>query len=242
MRATIVSLAVAILVLGIVAHSSAVPLFTDWTAFTASSGGSGSAAGDGTATGTLTAGGNTTVVTYAGDVRVGSGVTTDIGGTSTFFSNVISPGIFTPPLAMSDLIANDGGVDNTHTISFAQAVINPVLHILSLGDDTAMPPITVDWTFTNPFTILSSNAALSNPSGNLLIRGTEGSGTLRFTGTFSQLSWVSNGVERTTGFQVGAEIVTPEPGTWILMGTGLAGLAFYGWRNRKQEGAATTTT
>ncbi len=34
----------------------------------------------------------------------------------------------------------------------------------------------------------------------------------------------------------------PEPGTWLLMGSGLIGLVFYGWRKRKQEEIASSTT
>ncbi len=37
-------------------------------------------------------------------------------------------------------------------------------------------------------------------------------------------------------------VATPEPSTWLLMGSGLVGLAFYRWRKRKQEAVATTTT
>ena len=28
---------------------------------------------------------------------------------------------------------------------------------------------------------------------------------------------------------------TPEPGTWVLMGTGLVGLLGYGWRRKKRQ-------
>ena len=45
-----------------------------------------------------------------------------------------------------------------------------------------------------------------------------------------------------TGVGVGTPIHTPEPSTWLLMGSGLVGLAFYSWRKRKQEAVTSSTT
>ena len=34
---------------------------------------------------------------------------------------------------------------------------------------------------------------------------------------------------------MGRPTPTPEPGTWVLMGTGLVGLLGYGWRRKKRQ-------
>ena len=188
------------------------PVFTNWTTFIPST---STAAGDGTALGTITFGGDVVAVSYSGEVRQGNDTTTTVSDDSSKFYSTpgfSTPADFTPPLLLSDLIANDGG-DNLHTILFGEPVVDPRMHIASLGD----PTTSISWTFSSPFSLLSSNSLLTVSPGNIL-NGVEGFGTIQFIGTFSQISWSSEEIEETAGFQVGAQgIAVPETNTASLL-------------------------
>jgi hypothetical protein len=183
-------------------HALGAVVAADWTTFTPSS---SSGAGNGTATGTLSYSGTIINLSYLGDVF---GTSTFINGTATAFNTPL----FTNPgqIAATDAIACDGGVGKVHTINFSQPIANPIMYIYSLGN--GITGLTPDWTFTSAFTLLSAQN-LSNPSGNVL-RGTEGHGAIRFTGTISQIKWTSSIFENVTFFQVG--VVVPETSSACL--------------------------
>jgi len=207
--------------LGIAAFStqvSATPVFTDWTAATLSE-------PAGSATGTL---GGSTTVTFSGNV---TGAVTD--GTGTFFSNT---SWFTPALPTSDFIKTTGGINQTNTITFSSAVMNPILHIASLGRNIGFGTgFFQNWTFTQSFTILSSLVGgspgfskLTNPSGNVL-HGEEGHGSIQFAGAVTSIQWTSDIREDASFFQVGFDnsvVPAPEPTTLVLLALGLAGAGF----------------
>jgi len=47
-------------------------------------------------------------------------------------------------------------------------------------------------------------------------------------------NFTNNDLQRSYAFEINVAPI-PEPGTWLLMGTGLIGLIGFGWRKRKQD-------
>ena len=142
------------------------------------------------------------------------------------------------------------------TLTFSEAIANPVFSFVSLNGN--------GYSFDQDFEILSfgdlsdgndrgywgSGTSYKNVvdlgGGNFeyqLLGTGEPHGTLRFTGAFDTVTWTSLTNEYWNGFTVGVEgtaeeifppAVVPEPSTWLLLSSGLAGLAFY---NRKRKKA-----
>jgi hypothetical protein len=183
-----------------------------------------------------------TSVTYTGNYA--GGQLTGGGGTDYF-----SP---TAPYTQSGLTApNAGGnvgfvqlIDpSVGTLSFGTALTNPYLALISVGQ----PGYAVTYTFDQAFTVLSNNnypncafwgCGTYTQVGNS-ITGYEFSGTLQFAGSFSTLAIATDPGENWHGFTVGADAVsvTPEPASLVLMGTGLAGVAGFARRRRKNRTA-----
>jgi hypothetical protein len=119
----------------------------------------------------------------------------------------------------------------TQTLTFSQALVNPVMAILSLGQ----PGITVTYNFNTPFDVLTSGTgyfggsaagSLFEDPGNVL-RGVEGHGLIRFNGTVSSISWTIPTAESWHGFTVGAAAIgggpvstVPEPSSVALLAAG----------------------
>lgn len=215
--------------------------YVDWTSANV---------GQGTASGVITLPDLSTVnVTFAATYANGSpgtlyGAQTN-GGTN--FWNPTTPYVSAqvdnaPPT--SDIIQLSGGVNQIYTVTLSEAIKDPIMSILSLGQGGV--PTTYD--FDAPFTIVSqgagywggTNTSLTQLPGDIL-RGTEGHGTIQFIGTFSTFSWTVPTPEAWHGFTFGirtTEAIEPshvpdQSSTLALFGAGLAGLALLRRRQRR---------
>lgn len=208
--------------------------------------------------GTITTGTGTVNVTYTNPRGIGfyqtsggtyyySNGTDGPNGTSPYTSTLVDN---RPPTA--DIIALQFA--GTQTLSFSQAIANPVFAYVSLNGN--------GYGFDQDFDILSYGGADGNACGywgcgtsykqvvtvngkteyQLLGTG-EPHGTLRFKGTFDTVSWRSLSNEYWNGFTVGIQETAvayctanptapecqsssiPEPGSIALLGLALAGLA-----------------
>ena len=124
----------------------------------------------------------------------------------------------------------------THTITFSQAVLNPVLAIWSLGQ----PGLLAQFSFGQSFTIESGGpnaeygGAAITALGNT-VSGVEGNGVIRFNGSLTSISWTNPVFEDWYGFTVGVPVAAvPEPETYALL---VAGLALLGARARRRRKA-----
>ena len=111
---------------------------------------------------------------------------------------------YSNPPPNSDLIVIAGGPGSGRmTLSFSEAVTNPVLAIASLGltNPDRTVNIQTSMLFDQPFEVMSNGPNfyaggqftpfISVPGTPNALYGTESSGVIRFRGTFTELSWTS---------------------------------------------------
>jgi hypothetical protein len=130
----------------------------------------------------------------------------------------------------------------TGTISFSQAVVDPWIALISVGNPDGETTIT----FGSPFTIVSRNNTLeslaywdatpdvdSYVAGNSIV-SSEFSGLIQFKGTFTELSVGTVG-EYWHGFTVGTpSLAVPEPSSFALVAAGLASLVVISRRRQNR--------
>jgi hypothetical protein len=201
---------------------SALVSWTDWT---------NTSAVASAVSGTLTFGSNTVNVTYSGLYSFAQ-----TNGSGNNYWNPSAPYLSSlvgnaPP--GTDIIAlNTGG---TKTITFSQAVQDPILALVSWNSNT------VD--FGVPITILNSGPGywgsgtpILNATGTGFFGSGEVHGIIELAGTYNSITFTDTS-ENWHGFTVGAvglpSTSVPEPATMLLFGTGLAGVAGLRLRRKK---------
>jgi hypothetical protein len=147
------------------------------------------------------------------------------------------------PLQAQGAIQLQGGYlpPTVDTITFSQAVINPVMAIWSLGQSG----VPTTFNFNAPFLIEAGGPNTEYGGGPLVAPdpvtalGLEGNGTIRFQGSYTSISWTNPSPEYFYDFTVGVDAV-PEPATWAMF---LIGFGAIGWtlRNRKRDASVAAT-
>lgn len=179
--------------------------------------------------GTLNFGSQTVNVGFSGsDMGLSQGYNFFAGYPTTYNTAVNAP-------SLPDLIQFSNG--GQYTITFSQAVLNPVIALVSVGQG-GWP---VEYRFNAPFTLLSQGgnqwgggSTSFTTSGNTLI-GQEGNGVIQFQGTYTSISWNTPQQEYWHGITVGAVAAVPEPESWALLLAGLGIMGAVARRRTKQE-------
>lgn len=159
--------------------------------------------------------------------------------TSTFADGII---VNNAPVSGNNIIQLQGGNTNLQTVTFSQAVVDPIFAIWSLGagGNTATFLFNQTPTFVvgGPSTEYGGGAI--SVSGNT-VSGTEGNGTIEFLGTFNSITWTNPNSEFWYGFNVGFDAVAPVPeaSTWAMMILGFCAVGFMAHRKRKTAFALT---
>lgn len=219
-RAALLALAVGALALA--APSAGAQTWIDWSSITPGPAG--------TAIGTINLG-TPVVVTVTGNIMGGQ-----VDNTGTYYWNPAATwnGGGSAP-------TNSGLVQNSVESRFHVTFSSPVdlyMALLSVGQGGL--PITYNFG-SSAFNIVSQgpnanwggcNTCLTQ-SGNA-VTGVEGNGTLHFVGATSALDFTTSPDENWHGFTFGAVTVTPEPASFVLMGTGLLGVFGIARRRRNR--------
>ena len=200
-------------------------LWTDWT--------SARVASPGSAVGTL----DGITVTYNGEVisrTVTDGTFTGWVPDSSFVDGTV---VTSSPREVGDIIGISGEYTGINTITFASAVVDPVMAIWSLGSPS-LPTSFDSFTVTPTFVVGGPNGDYGGEpimvSGNT-VSGQEGNGVVQFAGAISAISW-TNTPELWYGFTVGAldSALRPvsEPSSLTLLGA-MVGLYLLGrsWKS-----------
>ena len=191
-------------------------------------------------------------VTYSGNVQF----STQVGGfvwlpTTTFQGGTVADA----PTNNTEVTLTGGPGTGTSSITFSQAVTDPVLAIASLGSPGVMAAFDFNLTGSQSLAIEAGGPS-SNFGGSTIVLctagsnnicGDEGSGVVQFFGTFTTLSWANPLYEDYYLLTVGDEGLapvgtTPLPAALPLFASGLGALGLFGWRRKRKNASAIATT
>jgi hypothetical protein len=116
-----------------------------------------------------------------------------------------------------DILQLSGGQNETYRVTLSEPIKDPIMAIVSLGQNG----VPTTYVFDSPFTIVSqgtgywggTSTSLVELDGGIL-QGTEGHGTIQFIGTFATFSWTVPTPETWHGFTFGirtTEALEPTP-------------------------------
>ena len=183
--------------------------------------------------GTITTGSGPIGVTYAGQMQGFYPNYPSWGPSATWADGTV---VANAPGANSGIIYLTGGNSTVDTITFSQAVVNPVFAIWSLGQGG----VQASFNFIGVTPVFVAGGGSAEYGGSAIsvsgnnVYGAEGNGTVQFMGTYTSISWTNPAYEGWYGFDVGVAGVAgvvPEPGSVGLM---LAGLTLVGLALRRQ--------
>jgi len=168
-------------------------------------------------TGTTSQNGNSITVTYTGEtygVDYASAIFDDVPSSFTNAEVSNTPG------SNGTLLMHGGSPQVLNTFHFSSAVINPYINLFSVGQGN----VPVEFNFTNATPEILAQGAGHWGGGSLtqsgnLITGLEGNGLLKFTGTFTEISFYTPLYEYYYGATVGLadKVSVPEPTSLGLM-------------------------
>jgi len=188
--------------------------WTTWGAFTPS-------ATSGTATGTAGA----VTVTYTGELQNLFYNYPSWAPSSSYTGGGVDNA---PPPGIIQIYGGGGANPVQNTITFSQAVVNPVIAIWSLGQGNMNTLFHFDQTFS---VVAGGPSAEYGGSGitqnGQWVQGLEGNGVIQFSGALTSITFTNPNFENWYGFTVGQAGLSggvPEPITWGLMLMGFAGI------------------
>jgi PEP-CTERM motif-containing protein len=143
----------------------------------------------------------------------------------------------------SDMIRLDlGTAAGVRTITFSEAVLNPIMAVHSVG--RANLPVAYD--FDTPFDVVAFGPGFWGGPGTLtesagdVLTGWEGNGVIQFQGLVTSISWTNNPSEYWHGFTLGlSQETVPEPAILGFLGLGLGAIGLFGRSRKRKESKLT---